>query len=221
VDGWRSTYYLKERSEMNATKKLLLAAALVLPTAAFANEGAHIDGYYVPTSDLDNDISSIDSGDGFGVKGFVPFGYRQNFFLEGEYQANSYDHGLDLDQLRLGGGWQVPMATGSFAVYGEYITAKIEDDNFTYFDGDGFGVHARLAFPIARNVQIYGQAGYVSLDDHGTYEGAEFLVGGSVDITRNIGAFIDYRHSDLKGDIDYELGDVRVGVRVLFDTRRM
>ncbi|WP_428311086.1 outer membrane protein [Hydrocarboniphaga sp.] len=208
---------------MKATKKLLLLAALAVPTTVFANEGAHVDGYYIPTSKLDVDlgggVSGDDDGDGFGVKGIVPFGRAQNFFLEGEYQSSSYDDfDVDLDQLRLGGGWQIPLQTGTLAIYGEYVDLQIDDVDA---DLSGFGVHARLAFPIARNVQIYGQGGYLSLDDHGTYDGFEFLVGASLDITPNIGAFVDYRHTDLSGDVDYTLGDLRVGVRVLFDTSRM
>lgn len=205
---------------MKATKKLLLLAALVLPTSAFANEGGHVDGYYIPSSKLDVDIggglSDDDDGDGFGVKGFVPFGRSQNFFLEGEYQQTSYDDfDVDLDQLRLGAGWQIPLSTGTLGIYGEYVDIKIDDVDV---DADGFGVHGRLAFPVADGVQIYGQVGYLSLDDHGSYDGLEFLVGASVDFSRNVGAFIDYRHTELDGDVDYELGDVRVGIRVLFNT---
>lgn len=207
---------------MKATTPLLLLTALALPTAAFANEGGHVDAYYIPTTNLEFGVpgggSADDNGDGFGVKGFVPFGRTQSFFLNGEYQSSSYDDfDVDVDQLRLGGGWQTPIATGTLGFYGEYAKLSIDDE-----DADGFGVHARMAFPVLPNAQIYGQVGYLSLEDdnNDTADGLEFLVGASYDFTRNIGAFIDYRHTDLEDDDDYKykLGDVRVGVRILFNT---
>ncbi|MDB5968575.1 MAG: porin family protein [Hydrocarboniphaga sp.] len=213
---------------MNVTKKLLLSAVLVLPTTVFANEAAHVDGYYIPSSTWEVDGGSDDGdsdGDGFGVKAWVPFGRTQNFFLEGEYQSTSIDSyndfsSFDIDQLRLGGGWQVPLATGSGALYGEYVSLDQDGDKAT-----GFGAHGRLAFPIARNVQIYGQAGYLWLqaDNNLDLDGPEFLIGGSVDFSRNIGAFIDYRYTSLEDNdnIKYNVGDLRLGVRILFDTRRM
>jgi opacity protein-like surface antigen len=212
---------------MNATKKLLLLAALSLPTSAFA-EAAHIDGYYIPSSTFKTDNGFDDGhtdGDGFGVKAWLPFGYTQNFFLEGEYQSTHLDSyndfsSFDLDQLRLGAGWQVPLATGSGALYGEYVSLDQDHDKAT-----GFGAHGRLAFPIARNVQIYGEAGYLWLqaDNNVNLDGPEFLIGGSVDLSRNVGAFIDYRYTELEDDdnVKYKFGDVRVGIRILFDTRRM
>ncbi|SHG60797.1 Outer membrane protein beta-barrel domain-containing protein [Hydrocarboniphaga daqingensis] len=203
---------------MKVTNKLLLLAALVMPTAAFANEGAHVDAYYIPSSTLDVDLgggfSDDDDGDGFGIKGFVPLGRPNNFFLNGEYQTTSFDDfDVDLDQLRLGAGWQIPLATGSLALYGEYVNWTIDDVDF---DADGFGAHARLTFPVSRGVNLFGQVGYLSLDDESSYDGLELLVGASVDLTPNIGAFIDYRNTDLDGDIDYQLSDLRIGVRVLF-----
>lgn len=210
---------------MKATKKVLLLTALALPATAFANEGAHIDAYYIPSSTLEfdfgNGVNPDDDGDGFGAKAFVPFGRTQSFFLEGEYQSTSFDDfDYDVDQLRLGGGWQTPVATGTFGLYGEYAKLSIDDA-----DADGFGIHGRLAFPISRGVQLYGQVGYLSLEDdsNSTIDGVEFLVGGSVDFSPNIGAFIDYRYDNLQDDEDikYKFGDVRVGIRVLFDTGRI
>ena len=225
---------------MDATKKLLLLAALVLPASAFANEGGHVDGYYIPSSTLNIDYDDFDvdgsiDGDGFGVKGMVPFGQSQSFFLTGEYQSVSQDGNIsgfdidnDMDQLRLGGGWQVPLSTGTGAIYAEYVDIKqdqkIEGDKIEG-DADGFGVHARLAFPIANTVNVYGQVGYLALegDQNTDVTGFEFLVGASVDFTRNLGAFIDYRHTELTLDYDGPneddtLQDLRVGIRVLFNT---
>ncbi len=205
---------------MKAKKLLALAALLVLPSAAFANEQGHIDGYYIPSATIEIDDGGPDiDGDGFGVKGMIPLGMTRSFFLTGEYQSNSYDDpDIDLDQLRLGGGWQTPLATGSLGVYGEYINIDLDGS-----EADGFGVHGRLSFPVAPMVNIYGQVGYVQVedDDNAEFGGMEFLVGASVDFTPNIGAFIDFRQTNLDADddsfaADMTLQDVRLGVRVLF-----
>jgi opacity protein-like surface antigen len=202
-------------------KKLLMLAALAAPLAvpalAQANEQGHVDAYYIPSSNLDIDGVGDDDGDGFGVKGMVPLG--SNFFLNGEYQSVTLDDSdWDVDQLRLGGGWQTPLATGTFAVYGEYANIDLDGS-----EADGLGVHGRLVFPIAPSVNIYGQVGYLWLEDDDNYDidGLEFLIGASVDFTPNIGAFLDFRQSNLSadtgfGDQDFTFQDVRVGVRVLF-----
>ena len=202
-------------------KKLLMLAALAAPLAvpaiAQANEQGHVDAYYIPSSNLDIDGVGDDDGDGFGVKGMVPLG--SNFFLNGEYQSVTLDDSdWDIDQLRLGGGWQTPLATGTFAVYGEYANIDLDGSK-----ADGLGVHGRLSFPIAPAVNIYGQVGYLWLEDDDNYDidGLEFLIGASVDFTPNIGAFLDFRQSNLSadtgfGDQDFTFQDVRVGVRVLF-----
>lgn len=204
-------------------KKLLMLAALAAPLAvpaiAQANEQGHIDAYYIPSTTLDIDGIGDDDGDGFGVKGFVPLGPAQSFFLSGEYQASKYDDfDLDVDQLRLGGGWQTPLATGTFAAYGEYVNIDLDGS-----EADGLGIHGRLSFPIAPAVNIYGQLGYLWLEDDNKDDvnGVEFLIGASVDFTPNIGAFLDFRQSNLTnetnfGDQDFTFQDVRVGVRVLF-----
>lgn len=211
---------------MNATKKLLLLTALVAPSAAFANEGAHIDAYYIPSAQLDVedpvDGDFDDDGDGFGAKAMLPLGVTQSFFLNGEYQTSKYDkNDLDLDQFRIGAGWQTPLATGTLGIYGEYDNLSFDSSGGD--EADGLGVHARVAFPVAPAVQLYGQVGYLSLeyDNNIDLTGVEFLVGASVDFTPSIGAFIDYRQSNLTADesgpnIDYTLQDLRVGIRILF-----
>ncbi|MDZ4080449.1 outer membrane beta-barrel protein [Hydrocarboniphaga sp.] len=223
----------QEITRMNV-KKLLMLATLAAPSAAWANEQGHIDGYYIPYSAYETDDGTGDSvkleGDGFGVKGMIPLGYQGNFFAIGEYQSTSQDKrfgggkvNTDLDQFRLGGGFQVPLATGTGAVYAEYINVD-QDLEGLKFEPDGFGIHGRLSFPISPGVNLYGQIGYVSLSDGDIdADGPEYLIGGSVDFTPNIGAFIDFRYTDLKidfndgfADEDDAYSNVRLGVRVLF-----
>eukprot|EP00456_Euglypha_rotunda_P064603 TRINITY_DN5507_c0_g1_i1.p1 TRINITY_DN5507_c0_g1~~TRINITY_DN5507_c0_g1_i1.p1 ORF type:complete len:162 (-),score=54.22 TRINITY_DN5507_c0_g1_i1:63-548(-) len=160
----------------------------------------------------------------------IPLGYTGGFFATGEYQSTSQDKKFggvkvksDVDQFRIGAGWQVPLATGTGAIYAEYINIDQELEGYKY-KPDGFGVHGRLSFPVSPGVNLYGQIGYVSLSDEDIdADGPEYLIGASVDFTPNIGAFIDFRYTDLKidfndgfGDEDDAYSNVRLGVRVLF-----
>jgi opacity protein-like surface antigen len=212
---------------MKANKLLMLAAlaAPLLPMMAHAEQG-HIDAYYIPSSTIEIDVEDVGSedvdGDGFGVKGMIPLGAAQNLFITGEYQSSKFDGengnaDFDVDQLRGGFGFMAPMGTGSLGVYGEYANIDLDGS-----EADGVGVHGRLVFPIGPAVNLYGQVGYLWLEDdsNNDVDGLEFLVGGSVDFTPNIGAFIDFRQSNLnvndQDDVDFTFQDVRLGLRVLF-----
>jgi hypothetical protein len=198
--------------------KITLATAVALPTLAFAqtNVGT-LDAYYIPSSDLSIDTpigSADDSGDGFGVKGLFRFADTLGFV--GEYQTVTYDDfDLDADQYRLGAGWFLPTTSG---IYAEYTNIQLGDNN----DGeaDGVGVHGRIAGDLAPGVQVYGEAGYLFLqDDAEDIEGYEFLVGGAMQLNPQLGLFADYRLSNLEGqdsEAEFQFDDIRLGVRLYF-----
>ncbi len=195
-----------------------LATAVALPTLAFAqtNVGT-LDAYYIPSSDLSIDSSfgsADDSGDGFGVKGLFRFADTLGFI--GEYQTVTYDDfDLDADQYRLGAGWFLPTTSG---IYAEYTNIQLGDNN----DGeaDGVGVHGRIAGDLAPGIQVYGEAGYLFLqDDAEDIEGYEFLVGGAMQLNPQLGLFADYRLSNLEGqdsNVEFQFDDIRLGVRMYF-----
>ena len=205
---------------MKIERKLLLLVALLLPVPAALAEGAHADAYYTPYSKFkfeEGGTSGDDDGDGFGFKALVPFGATQTFFAIGEYQSSKLDDSkFDVDQLRLGAGLQTPVSTGTIGAYVDYVKVSIEDS-----DADGVGLHGRAAFPGA---QVYGEVGYLWLSDDDVDDdlsGFEWLVGASYDLTPNLGAFVDFRQSRPEYDnfdAKITLSDLRVGIRLLFDT---
>lgn len=200
--------------------KLLALSGLMLPSLAFAHEPGHLDIYYIPSAEVEISIpdlgSADDDGDGFGAKVFAPLGQAQKFFIAGEYQSVSYDESdLDLDQMRVGAGLQSSLQTGALAVYGEYASLDLDDA-----EADGFGVHGRLSFPLVETVRLFGQLGYLMLEDDSDaeLEGLEWSIGASVDFNRNFGGFVDYRQTSLEDDddIEYDFSDLRLGVSIRF-----
>lgn len=198
------------------------ASALSLVSfSAFAVEPGHGNLYYIPSANLDVEVPGLgdfdDDGDGFGGNLFLPFGVTKNIVLTGEYQTSSYDEfDFDYDQYRVGLGWQGAAQTLSFGVFGEYIGAQLDDE-----DADGFGIQGRLSAPVSDKARLYGQIGYLMLeDDFEELEGFEYLFGGSFDLTPRFGLFADLRTTALEGsdsEIEYEFQDFRIGGRFVFD----
>lgn len=197
----------------------LSAAPLIgLPALGLAQTTGPVgtlDAYYVPKADLDVSVPNLgdgdDDGDGFGVKGLFRFSDTLGFV--GEYQGVTYDDtDIDFNQLRAGMGWFLPTTSG---VYVQYDDFELDDA-----DADGFSVHGRLAGDISPTAQLYLEAGYFWLeDDFEDLEGYEFTFGGALALAPQWGVFADYRMTNLEGEdteIEYEFGDLRLGVRFLF-----
>lgn len=219
------------------------AALSLLPQLSFAqavpNSAAnpsYLDLYYVGVAELEVGDFEFDDGDGFGVKGRFRLG--NPLFLSAEYQNSEYDpFDVDNDGL-LGGsttryeteletfraGLGVHLAETPFFVMGEYIgleselsTTGSEGDEETIgddYDESGFGAHAGIDGRFGQVLGLHAQIGYVDVGDSG--DGLEYLAGLSFAFTPGIGVFADYRHTDLEEDVDTQLSDARVGLRISF-----
>ena len=197
-----------------------VAAGFASPLAAQQGQ-SYLDGFGIVKSDAEAEVvdlgSSEDEGDGYGVKAQLGLG---GVFLTGEYQSVEYDDTeLKLDQIR--GGLELgPGAGNGSGLYagGEFVRftfdyPDVSDDDEE--DQDGFGGHIGFALGLSPTVRLYGQAGYVKLDD---IDGPEYLAGLAVQLLPNLGLFADYRATDLEDDDENELSfdDVRVGARFYF-----
>lgn len=210
---------------------LVLATAMFTP-AAFGQSavskkaGSHLDVYY---SNLDLELSSggesasID-GNGGGLDFWLGNGIG---LFTAEFQKNDLDGneaGLaidaDLRVLRVGMGYRfLYEATRSAWLRAEYINvdgdlaieAVGEADDST----NGYGIHAGGMFG-AGIVRGYGEIGFVDLDE---LDGMEYTVGIAIQ-PGMVGGFVEYRNTDLEFDdieLDEELEDVRIGIRVAFN----
>jgi hypothetical protein len=201
-------------------KKMTACAVLaLLPSVALAQSPARgagfVDVYFVPSANLDVTIPNVgsgdDDGDGFGVRGMGSV--SDEVALTGEYQSTGYDDsGLDVDQLRFGVGLVGKTTSGVFI---EYVDFDFEGEK-----ADGFGLQARLAGQSSAAVGLYGQLGYVSIEDSSEkLSGLEFSVGASFRLNEQTALLADFRKTHLEGEdskIEFEFTDVRVGVRLRF-----
>jgi hypothetical protein len=172
----------------------------------------NLDLYYVPSANIDFDPGE-DDGDGFGGK--AAFRVGRDVYLTGEYQRNTYDNeDRDLDQFRIGA------AFGSGAGNGEGLYARVDYVNYDLEladEQDGIGGHVGFALPLSSTFRLFGEVGYLGLDD---FSGPEFVGGAVLQVAPNIGIYGDYRATRLEADdndnVDIDLDDVRVGVRFTF-----
>lgn len=190
----------------------LMLSAFAFQANAQQTSFGHVDAYYIPNADLeisDATGSAKDDGDGFGLKG--RFLVSEQLFIAAEYQAVEYDDSeLELDQLRVGVGFTMPInITLNFVGQVEYINAETDAPGVSSESDDGFGVHAGLEAALAPQFSLYGRVGFVSVDDS---DGPEFLVGARFKVTPNASLFADYRASRFSDSgTDLDLDDLRIG----------
>mgnify|MGYP003632525187 FL=1 len=194
-------------------KKQLIAAAAAcaMTVPAFAQGESYVDGFFA-LSKVDFDPGPDDDGNGFGLKG--AFQVANQAFLAAEYQTVEFDDfNADLDQIRLGGIFGPGAGSRGEGVYGqvEYVDFDFDDGE----DQDGLGAHVGYSIPISPEFRVYGQGGYLLLDD---VDGPEFLAGGTFQVAQNIAIFADYRLGflDVDNGGDLDTNDFRVGARFLF-----
>lgn len=176
--------------------RLAALCALGLSANAFATSLDSLDLYLArgeieaaPAAGGETDV------EGFGAKFRGSVG--DDFFFSGEYQQL----GSDDDALGDYREWRVGLGTpltriSSATFYGllEYLHAELDD---TEFEDDGAALHLGVLFSPARRLSLYGQVGYLQLDDS---EGPEYLVGAAFQLKRWGGLFAEYRDTELELD---------------------
>jgi hypothetical protein len=211
-------------------KRLWLFCAAAAPgLAVAAPPTAYGDLYYIPTAELELGDTIEFEGDGFGLRGAAPV--SRAVWLTGEYQKVNYDEAsaagfgsgdvdVDDERFRFGIGFQPPQQQSfSWGVFAEYISAEFEAEG-EKTDADGFGLQLRGMLETGAGVDLYGQIGYVELeDDEGDDgDGPEYLIGGLFWLNPRLGLFADYRLTDLEvgGGEEFKSDELRVGARFAF-----
>lgn len=180
------------RSATINSKALALAGVVVFSLAGAAQAGgpggSYLQGAYADWDDADN---------GFNVGGSLMLGPSLRAF--GDYTDT------DLEQLRLGGGMVVPMASPlSLEVGGSY--QRLEAGAF---EDDGFGIHGIARFAATPEFTLAGKLEYVFRDDIDN----ELVFGfdGDYRFMPQLSAFVSY---DIYDEIDDNL--LMVGGRLHF-----
>ncbi|MGH8504669.1 MAG: outer membrane protein [Stenotrophobium sp.] len=176
---------------------------------------SYLDVYYTPSANLHIDDPVLgpasDTATGYGARG--QFMVAPNLAISGDYQRNDYDK-LDDNVDRYSAG--IGLVGEGGGIYAEYAGFDFPGDHLS-----GLGVHARINFPLARNVNLFGDAGYLTglRDDRGdTYNGPDLGGGLSIGLTPQLSLFGEYRYTRLDGpdSVSYEFDDVRTGMRFNF-----
>jgi hypothetical protein len=192
------------------TLHLMGLAALFAAPVAFAGDmpAGQFAGFVTMTSAEAEDTplganDFDDDGTGFGLRGWASV--NGPIFVHGEYQTVGLDDtNIDVDQLRLGGGYAMDL----WLVKAEYI------DFGSDLDQAGFGVHAGL-HTMSDQFGFFGTVGYLTTDDT---DGIELNAGVSFAFNPQFSGVVDYRiymgSVDPAGDLT--VGDLRVGVAYNF-----
>jgi len=183
--------------------------------ATAADAIGHVDFYYVPDTKMRVPINpgnghlDSDGGKGFGIQG--RFFFRPQVFIDGQYQASSYDGiggdgvAFDIDWLRAGIGHSTPM---NLYVLGQLV--RIEGQSAETGFGLQVGYHTDLGNPWELRVQV----GYLDVGDVG--DGFELLIGGAFELTKPVRFFADYRVTTLENVDKLQFFDVLAGIRLRF-----
>jgi opacity protein-like surface antigen len=174
-----------------------------------------VDGYYLPYTQLEVDSADASGdidGNGWGIKGLLRI--TDNVAFSGEYQNSDYDGPSELDSYRLGAGyyWRY------FGLAAEYINLDLDSGAGSSAETDGVGIFLRTSWLANFGLAFSGSVGYVNLDDGGaTLDGYEYTAGLDYRFTPSVGAFAEYRSTNLsEADSDLTFEDVRVGLRLVF-----
>lgn len=191
--------------------RISLAAACLGSAPVMAQGHNYVDGFFA-LSEFDAGPTD-DDGNGFGLKG--EFQVADQLFLGGQFESIEYDDSdTDVDQIRFGAAYGPGAGSRNEGLYGRLEYLEIDIDGAS--EQDGLGAHAGYAIPLAPAFRVYGEAGYLFLDDA---DGPELLVGGTFQLQPNIAIFSDFRGAFLDVDnsnTDVDLTTFRVGARFLF-----
>lgn len=213
-------------------KKLALlgACALLATPAAFAGEMGQVTVYGTQSKiDMSGAGGGSADGIGYGLNGWVML--NQQFFVHGEYQANTLEPdggGADLDAaaFRVGGGVAGEIQKGAMWL------AKVEYVNFTIDTVaavDGFGAHLGGVFNATPELSFMATVGYLSTsgdDDNPPttdidVKGLEYNIGTHFAFTKEFGLGLDYRiwKAEMEGggsSADVDVSDIRLGATFSF-----
>lgn len=140
------------------------ALAIAAPALADGVSYNYIEGNYQRV-EFDDDFGGDPDGDGFGIGG--SFALNDQWHLLASYATADLDAGVDLDQLKLGGGFHTPL-TNNVDFVAEFAYVRFDaSSGFVSADDDGFGLSLGVRGMAADRLELAGWVDYVDLDDSG------------------------------------------------------
>ncbi len=205
-------------------KKLLLATCL-LSSAAFANESplsVEFTAGYIPTQDvkLQSGGASITLGnDGYFFRAALNDGKFRAFGSMQQVDGTTCGTGcVSHEAIETRGGMAFTALDNGqlkLAPRLEYVTLDLTLGNSTT-SGNGFAFGADATLLVTPNVDVFGGASYLEIED---YKGSEFKLGATFK-TQIVNFMVEGRHLNLDdsvNDTETTSNELKLGVQKAFD----
>lgn len=156
---------------MNGVSRTLLAAAVLIPVAGFAQERPQRSQFsynYVELSYDENDFDvpggDVD-GDGLTLSG--SFEINDDWHAYASYGSYDLDFGIDVDTWMIGAGYSYPIRSG-VDLYGRVLYIDTSVDGPFNGDDDGLGLQFRIRGRVNDALELEGGVQYVDVGDSDT-----------------------------------------------------
>lgn len=206
-------------------KRPLLMLALLAPLPALALPGLSIDARaYAGSGSIGGGLSP----DAFEAGARATVGVGDNLFGDLQYtrldaDGNAFGDGreVDIDELRVGGGYKLSLPVlpiASLGVYAHFISRDVDFGNGAgggRSEGHDVGVIGRLTpFPL---FGVYARVGRIDIGGPSGYgaEGLDALGGIDFSLLPLLGLFVEVRHTQLQANgQNFDSTAVRGGLRL-------
>ena len=103
-------------------------------------------------------------GDGFGLGGSVEF--ADSFFGFVSYSDIGFDFSVDLTQIQVGLGWQMPLGENtSFFATAAYVEAEVSATGFGSEDESGYGLGIGIRSNVSELIELFAGINHVDFGD--------------------------------------------------------
>lgn len=212
-------------------KKLTLSIATIVAMSSFAIAGGDIE----PVVEAVTEVVTPDSSAGFYIGGAYTYAMETERAL---YTPNGIISAADDTTWEIAGmvmaGYQI---NKYFAVEGRFTAslddAKYNDIDVADYDLTNAAIYAKVMYPVAEIVTVYGLVGYGQTKIEGLvneYEtdGLQWGVGASYNVNENLSVFVDYTKLAMIDEVDvngvtvtgladdFDVSTVNVGISYKF-----
>jgi hypothetical protein len=142
---------------------VLLAAAVLLPTVATAQQATQSQPFNYSYVEIGYDEFDVGPFDGDGLTLTGSFEITDDWHLVAAYGAADFDGGGDLDTWTVGAGYRHPLKS-NVDLYGRAL--YISDDGPG--DDDGLGLQVRLRAMVSDDVEVEGGIQHIDVRDSDT-----------------------------------------------------